>query len=68
MAIHNFKWVKIYKYVEFNLKYMMISHIQHSFLHHIVMFNPHSAGIEFSRQNLTSTDVRFWRLKSIPAL
>ena len=28
----------------------------------------HSAGIDFSRQNLTSTDVRFWRLKSIPAL
>ena len=31
-------------------------------------FNPYSAGIEFSRQNLTTTDVRFWRLKSIPAL
>ena len=30
--------------------------------------NPHSAGIDFSRQNLTSVDVRFWRLKSIPAL
>ena len=27
-----------------------------------------SAGIDFSRQNLTSTDVRFWRLNSIPAL
>ena len=25
-------------------------------------------GIDFRRQNLTSTDVRFWRLKSIPAL
>ena len=31
-------------------------------------FNPYSAGIEFSRQNLTSVDVRFWRLRSIPAL
>ena len=30
--------------------------------------NPYSAGIDFSRQNLTSADVRFWRLKSIPAL
>ena len=29
-------------------------------------FNPYSAGIDFSRQNLTSTDVRFWRLKSTP--
>ena len=28
----------------------------------------YSAGIDFSRQNLTSTDVRFWRLKSVPAL
>ena len=27
----------------------------------------YSAGIDFSRQNLTSTEVRFWRLKSIPA-
>ena len=32
------------------------------------IFNPHSAGIDFSRQNLTSVDVRFWRLKSIPTL
>ena len=30
--------------------------------------NPYSAGIDFSRQNLTSVDVLFWRLKSIPAL
>ena len=28
----------------------------------------YSAGLDFSRQNLTSTDVRFWRLKSVPAL
>ena len=28
--------------------------------------NPYSAGIALSRQNLTSVDVRFWRLKSIP--
>ena len=32
------------------------------------IFNPYSEGIDFSRQNLTSVDVRFWRLKSIPAL
>ena len=30
--------------------------------------NPFSAGIDFRRQNLTSIEVRFWRLKSIPAL
>ena len=31
-------------------------------------FNSFSAGINFIRQNLTSTDVRFWRIKTIPAL
>ena len=31
-------------------------------------FNPYSTKIDFSRQNLTYVDVRFWRLKSIPAL
>ena len=31
-------------------------------------FNPYSAGVDFSRLNLTSVDVIFWRLKSIPAL
>ena len=35
---------------------------------HYKYFYSYSAGIEFSRQNLTSTDVRFWRQKSIPAL
>ena len=33
-------------------------------------FYIYSAGVvdDLRRQNLTSTDVRFWRLKSIPAL
>ena len=31
-------------------------------------FNPFSAGTVFRRQNLTSVDVRFWRLKTIHAL
>ena len=30
--------------------------------------NPYSAGIDFSRQNLTSVEVRFWQQKSIPTL
>ena len=30
--------------------------------------NPYSAGIDFSRQNLTSVDVRFSRIKTVPAL
>ena len=32
------------------------------------VFNSYSAGIDVSRQKLTSVDVRFWRLKSIPTL
>ena len=32
------------------------------------MFDSYSAGVDFSRQNLTSTDVRFWRIKTVPAL
>ena len=31
----------------------------------ILSINPFSAGIDFRRQNLTSVDVRLWRLKSI---
>ena len=31
-------------------------------------FSFFSAGTDFSRQNLTSIDVRFWRLRSTPAL
>ena len=31
-------------------------------------FNSFIAGIDFRRQNLTSVDVRFWRLKSILAI
>ena len=34
----------------------------------ISLINPYSAGTDFSRQNLTSVDVRFCRLKSIPKL
>ena len=36
--------------------------------HTRVSFNPYSAGIDFRRHNLTSANVRIWRLKSIPAL
>ena len=35
---------------------------------HQKYFYSYSVGIDFSGQNLTSTDVRFWRLKSIPTL
>ena len=32
------------------------------------IFSSYSAWTDFRCQNLTSTDVRFWRLKSIPGL
>ena len=32
------------------------------------LFSPYSAATDFRRQNLTSLDVRFWRLKSVPTL
>ena len=35
---------------------------------HQNIFYSYSAGIDFSHQNLTSTDVRIWRLKSILAV
>ena len=35
---------------------------------HYNLFNSFSAGIVFRPQNVTSTDVQFWRLKTIPAL
>ena len=35
---------------------------------HQKYFYSYSAGIDFSRQSLTSVDVKFRRLKSIPAL
>ena len=34
----------------------------------LYMFYSSSAGIDFKRQNMTSIDVRFWRLKTVPAL
>ena len=36
--------------------------------HYKMFVYSYSAGIDFRRQNLTSADVRFWRLKSIPVL
>ena len=35
---------------------------------HYKYFNSFSAGTVFIRQNLTSTDVRFWCIKTVPAL
>ena len=33
----------------------------------LYILNSFSAGIDFRRQNLTFVDVRFWRIKSVPA-
>ena len=34
----------------------------------INVINPFSVGTVFRRQNLTSTDIRFWRLKMVPTM
>ena len=34
---------------------------------HYEYFNSFSSGIDFTRQNVTSVDVRLWRLKSVTA-
>ena len=61
-------------------KYTYVNHLKFelkiTFKHPIIISqiqaqdegNPYSAGIDFICQNLTSVDVRFWRLKSIPAM
>ena len=48
--------------------YILYSHNVHAHNKCPSIIIPYNAGIDFSRQNLTSVDVRFWRLKSIPAL
>ena len=35
---------------------------------HYKYFNSFRAGIDFKRQDLTFADVRFWRIKTVPAL
>ena len=54
-------WALIYYYSVY--RYCCIIGIYYS-----IDINPYSAGFDFSRQNLTSEDVKLWRLKSIPAL
>ena len=51
---HKFKWPKI----------IWVCKMSDVSWRHI--FNPLSAGTVFRRQNMTSVDVRFWRLKTVP--
>ena len=50
------------------LQWLRLPGIRVSKTHVSCPLNPHSAKIDFSRQNLTPVDVRFWQLKSIFAL
>ena len=51
----SFRWV-----------YHILWHYFHwNMLHASLVVNPFSAGTVFMRQNLTSVDVRFWRIKTI---
>ena len=44
------------------IKMMIIRRMADVFIAHF------SAGTVFIRQNMTSADVRFWRIKTVPAL
>ena len=57
VPVYTYNMVSFVKSHENLLQYIMVCTI-----------NPYSTGIDFSRQNLTSVEVKFWRLKSIPAL
>ena len=59
------KWLIIYTVSSF--RFILIIHVLW-ICDHYIYFISFSAGADFRRQNLTSTDVKFWRLKSIPAL
>ena len=70
-------WLKLYKYhwiwVFFTHLKLWVAVAKHNFKwvkfeFYNVALNTYSAMINSRRQNLTSVGVRFWRLKSIPAL
>ena len=50
------------------LHYFCLNYGNQRVYSHYTYVNPFSAGTVFIRQNLTSADVRFWRIKTIPAL
>ena len=52
--------------ISYSLEYLSPAYVMG--LRQLYIFFSYTAGIDFSRQNLTSTDVLFWRLKSIHAL
>ena len=45
-----------------------LSHDIVTYITYITYIGNHFSGTDLSRLNLTSLDVRFWRLKSVPAL
>ena len=57
VSVSSFRCVRIpMLWVNDHLKYLNLKYLNFS------------AGTVFIRQNLTSTDVRFWRIKTVPAL
>ena len=53
-----------------NLKNLLLVH-KGSLFHILIYpsaFNHHSSGTDFMRQNVTSVDVTFWRIKSVSEL
>ena len=58
-------------YNNINIYYLKLHSANELFVertHNLSLFYSYSAGVVFIRQNLISIDIRFWRLKSVPAL
>ena len=56
------------------IKHILVNSFLYILIHMLLVygyykhFNSFSAGTVFMRRNLTSVDVRFWRIKTVPAL
>ena len=62
------KWTPSHCFYLLSIHHKSVYYISFALCLISMFLNPFSAGIVFRRQNLTSVDVRFWSLKTIPAL
>ena len=57
-------WLSPWPHCDWNWRFLLLF----KKISDLATINPFSVGTVFRRQNLTSADVRFWRIKMIPAL
>ena len=62
------KKLGIYATVKLLVEIIVFKYSDEQLIDRYFGINPFSTGIDFIRQNLTSIEVRFWRLKSIPVM